>query len=119
MTPQPKRLALFLKAIGIALGLLLSQTAIPAGAAAQQEVAAGTSHHIRSAVLGEEREYTVRLPDSYRWRPDKRYPTLYLLDGKAHFLHTAGTVSHLSSAEDIPEMIIVAVASTVRVRDFT
>ena len=42
MTPQPKRFALLLKSIGIALGLLLSQTAIPAGAAAQQTVAAGT-----------------------------------------------------------------------------
>jgi uncharacterized protein len=44
---------------------------------------------------------------------------LYLLDGKSHFLHTSGAVDYLSALGDIPEMIVVAIDSTVRIRDFT
>ncbi len=86
---------------------------------AQAPIEAGTSHRIQSPVLQEEREFTVRLPASYKWRASKRYPTLYVLDGKSHFLHTAGSVDLLSASGEIPEMIVVAIASTVRVRDFT
>lgn len=86
---------------------------------AEVPVQAGTSYRIQSQILQEEREITVRLPASYNWRASKRYPTLYVLDGRAHFLHTAGSVDLLSGSGEIPEMIVVAIASTVRVRDFT
>ena len=36
---------------------------------------------IQSAVLGEERQLVVFLPRSYETDSDKRYPTLYALDG--------------------------------------
>ncbi len=88
-------------------------------ARAQAPVEAGASYRIQSQTLQEEREYTIRLPASYKWRASRRYPTLYLLDGKAHFLHAAGSVGILSAAGEIPEMIVVAVSSSVRVRDFT
>lgn len=74
---------------------------------------------IKSAVLGEEREYQVHLPDSYRWAQDRRYPVLYVLDGQTHFFHSAGSVSFLAAEGELPEMIVVALTSTVRIRDFT
>ena len=84
-----------------------------------QIVSIGESHQLHSSQLNEDRHYKVFLPDSYRWAQDKRYPVLYVLDGDSHFFHTAASVEFLSSRGEIPEMIVVAVASTVRVRDFT
>ena len=44
---------------------------------------------------------------------------LYVLDGESNFIHTTATVDFLSSASEIPELIIVAITSTIRIRDFT
>lgn len=82
-------------------------------------VVLGQTHRIHSTVLNEDRTYQVYLPHSYGWAKDRRYPVLYVLDGKSHFAHTAGSVGFLAAQGDIPEMIVVAIASTVRVRDFT
>lgn len=90
-----------------------------ASAGAGEPVTIGESRRIHSALLNEDREYQVSLPDSYKWAKDRRYPVLYVLDGKTHFVHSAGSVSFLASQGEIPELIVVAVASTVRVRDFT
>ena len=88
-------------------------------AIAGQPVVIGESQRLHSAVLGEDREYQVSLPASYAWAQDRRYPVLYVLDGRSHFIHTTGSTRYLAAQGEIPEMIVVAVASTVRVRDFT
>ena len=88
-------------------------------ARAGEPVTIGETHRIRSAVLNEERSYQVHLPDSYKWAKDRRYPVLYVLDGRTHFGHTVGSVDFLAAQGEIPETIVVAIASTVRVRDFT
>ena len=82
-------------------------------------VTVGQAQSIHSAVLNEDRQYQVYLPDSYAWAKDRRYPVLYVLDGKTHFVHTAASVGFLAAQSEIPEMIVVAITSTVRVRDFT
>jgi predicted alpha/beta superfamily hydrolase len=82
-------------------------------------VVIGQTERIHSATLDEDRTYRVYLPDSYGWAKDRRYPVLYLLDGKQHFVHTAAAVGYLVAAGEIPEMIVVAIDSTVRIRDFT
>lgn len=82
-------------------------------------VVIGQMQQIHSAVLNEDRNYQVYLPDSYEWAKDRRYPVLYVLDGKSHFSHTAGSVGYLAAHGEIPEMIVVAIASTNRIRDFT
>ena len=79
----------------------------------------GRIERIQSGVLGEEREYRVYLPESYHWAQDRRYPVLYVLDGQTHFFHSAGSVGYLAAQGEIPEMIVVALTSTVRIRDFT
>jgi len=83
------------------------------------QVAIGQSHGIHSAVLNEDRSYQVYLPDSYAGAKDRRYPVLYVLDGESEFLHSAVSVGYLAAHGEIPEMIVVGIASTVRERDFT
>lgn len=80
----------------------------------------GETYTLRSMALShEERTFRVALPPSYGWAKERRYPVLYLLDGKAHFGHTVGSAGYLAAQGEIPEMIVVGIDSTVRVRDFT
>ncbi len=88
-------------------------------ARAGEPVTIGETHRIRSAVLNEDRTYQVHLPDSYKSAADRSYPVLYVLDGRDHFVHTVATTDFLAAQGEIPETIVVAIASTVRVRDFT
>lgn len=85
----------------------------------QAKVVIGQKQVIHSNILNENRTYQIYLPQSYQWASDRSYPVLYLLDGEYNFLHTAGSVSFLSSQGEIPELIIIAITSTVRIRDFT
>jgi len=99
---------------GLSLLLVLFSTMC-----ADAQVVVGQTHNIHSAVLKEERNYRVYLPESYAWAKNRRYPVLYLLDGESHFLHTAASVDYLSAHGEIPEMIVVGIDSTVRVRDYS
>lgn len=85
----------------------------------QAPVSAGHLEVIHSRILGETRTCQICLPASYSWAPDRRYPVLYVLDGETHFLHTAASADFLSAQGEIPELIVVAITSTVRIRDFT
>lgn len=85
----------------------------------QDKVVIGQRHLIHSDILKEDRTYQVYLPESYSWALDRSYPVLYVLDGESHFTHTTGSVSYLSAQGEIPELIIIAITSTVRIRDFT
>ncbi|MFZ1731388.1 MAG: alpha/beta hydrolase-fold protein [Bacteroidota bacterium] len=85
----------------------------------QAQIVAGQSRSMHSNILDEDRSYQISLPASYKWAPERKYPVLFLLDGESHFLHTAGSTDFLSSQGEIPECIIVAITSTVRIRDFT
>ncbi|MFT3710043.1 MAG: alpha/beta hydrolase-fold protein [Archangium sp.] len=73
---------------------------------------------LHSKILNEDRTWRVRLPAGYEVSGEK-YPVLYLLDGQTHFEHVAGSAGYLMDQGEIPQMIIVALDSTVRVRDFT
>jgi predicted alpha/beta superfamily hydrolase len=86
---------------------------------ADAQIVIGQTRGIHSAVLNEERNYRVYLPESYAWATDRRYPVLYVLDGELQFLHTAASVDYLASHGEIPELVVVALDSTVRVRDFS
>lgn len=88
-------------------------------AASAQTVALGTTQHLHSVVLAEVRTYAVSLPASYQWASAQRYPVLYVLDGQDQFVHTVASAQFLAAQGEIPEMIVVGIDSTVRVRDFT
>jgi len=74
---------------------------------------------IVSAALGETRHVEVHLPASYAWATERRYPVLYLLDGQTHGGHAVASSDFLAAQGHLPELIVVSVHSTVRVRDFT
>jgi len=98
----------------VVLSLLLA-----ALAGADDRIVVGRTSRIRSEILHEDRTVRVFLPRSYGWAADRRYPVLYVLDGESAFVPAAASVDHLAAAGEIPEMIVVGVDSTVRIRDFT
>jgi uncharacterized protein len=77
----------------------------------------GDKTKIYSKVLEEEREILIHLPNKYDSTTNK-YSVLYLLDGEWNFLHSISYVTYLSENEIIPDMILVAISTTNRVRDF-
>ena len=83
------------------------------------QIAMGKKQTIYSKILNEERAYQIYLPQSYEWATDRSYPVLFVLDGESNFIHTVGSSSFLSAQGEIPELIVVAITSTVRIRDFT
>jgi predicted alpha/beta superfamily hydrolase len=78
----------------------------------------GYSIKFKSKVLNEDRMLFIYLPDSYE-EPQKSYPVLYLLDAETNFKYTCGIVDLLSRSSIIPEMIIVGLPNTDRMRDLT
>jgi len=57
------------------------------------------------------------LPSTYN--KEKKYPVIYLLDGKQHTVFTGSAMERLSEAGVIPEMIIVGIPNWDRTRDLT
>lgn len=87
-----------------------------------ESITVGKKIVISSKILNENRKIRIYTPDltSPGVSPGKRYPVLYLLDGDAHFLSTVGIVQQLSQANGngvLPELIVVAIENTNRLRD--
>lgn len=82
-------------------------------------VVIGQSQQMHSGVLNEDRSYAVSLPVGYASSGAQRYPVLYVLDGDEQFPLAVATTRFLASQGEIPEMIVVGIDNTVRVRDFT
>lgn len=99
--------------------------AAPAAVAPLPALTAGVRDSLRSVVLNETRRLLVWTPPSYHdttFAP-RRYPVLYLLDGDAHFHSVTGLLQILSTGINgtfvLPEMIVVAIPNTNRMRDLT
>lgn len=72
-----------------------------------------------SAVLKEEREIRVILPDNYKPGSAEKYDVLYVLDGESN-LKTAADIQQFAQNETyMPSIIMVAVVNTNRMRDMT
>ncbi|MDX1536517.1 alpha/beta hydrolase-fold protein [Arsukibacterium sp.] len=71
-----------------------------------------------SDVLSENRTITVQLPKSYNASPDKHYPVIYRLDGKSNIPLVSAVLERLQKTNAAPEVIIVAIENTDRLRDF-
>lgn len=110
---------------GILCSILLSLPLVSFCQNRGTDVVIGKSYAIQSAVLGEKRSYAVYLPNGYssEFSHPKKYPVIYVLDGEAHFHSLSGLVNAQSSGlnwvYDWPEMIIVAVGNTDRMRDLS
>ncbi len=88
------------------------------GASQGKPLVMGESITIHSKVLKEDRTLWIYFPKSYTGSTDK-YPVLYLLDGDTHFHYLTGFVDFFSTRDNMPEMIVVAIPNTHRMRDLT
>jgi predicted alpha/beta superfamily hydrolase len=88
-------------------------------------VTIGKIDSIFSPTLKEQRPYLVYTPPSYSdtTYTKRGYPVLYLLDGDAHFHSVTGLLQILGTGVNatfvVPEMIVVAIPNTNRMRDLT
>ncbi len=98
--------------------LALATRTSPSQAGEDKKVTIGEVKTLDSKVLGEKRAILVHLPVGYNITTDS-YPVLYLLDGKEHFMHAAGLADFLGTRGAAPQMIVVAIVNTDRVRDFS
>lgn len=72
---------------------------------------------LQSHVLNEQRDVVVQLPKSYAGNPDKKYPVVYRLDGGGNLPVMNAVLESLQSQNAAPEVIIVAIENTDRLRD--
>lgn len=75
-----------------------------------------------STALGEQREYLVHLPRSYKAAPNQRYPVIYVLDGSSQDVHTAASAMLMANIGVLPEVIVVGIPNIDdkgRQRDYT
>ncbi len=107
------------------LALVLPARVAHAQVPASGIVTIGTVDSVMSGVLKERRKVLIYTPPSYRdttFAP-RRYPVLYLLDGDAHFHSVTGLIQILATGVNgtfvIPEMIVVAIPNTDRLRDLS
>jgi predicted alpha/beta superfamily hydrolase len=99
---------------------VLSCAAPVAFAGSTDGILTGTRRVIESRVLKEQRTVYISLPESYAQSQGyRRYPVLYLRDGGKFFQSFAGAIQHLTTdaTPHAPEMIVVAILETDRVRD--
>ena len=75
------------------------------------------THTIKSTVLNEERTVVVQLPKSYQAEPNKVYPVIYRLDGAVNIPLASAVIERLQNDNRAPEVIIVAIENTNRLRD--
>jgi predicted alpha/beta superfamily hydrolase len=78
----------------------------------------GETIALESQILNETRQLIIGKPYSYDTSEDS-YPVLYLLDGPSHFGYTTGITDYLSRNQRIPQMLVVAIANTNRIRDLS
>ena len=113
-----------MRLIARALPLVLAPTLLLSQAPGKP-VTIGTTDSLFSPTLKENRKFLVYTPPSYSdttYTP-RRYPVLYLLDGDAHFHSVTGLLQILGTGVNatyvVPEMIVVAIPNTNRMRDMT
>jgi hypothetical protein len=67
-----------------------------------------TTFTLDSPDTGQSYEITVLLPPTYD--ADRRYPSVYLLDGHWHYLNVAADAQQMMAAGDIEDIILVSIA---------
>jgi len=71
-----------------------------------------------SDLLGEHREFRVRLPTAYHEDPERRFPVFYVSDADWNFPLVAETLDYLAHWGRIPPFIVVGALNVSRNRDF-
>lgn len=90
----------------------------------ENQIIIGRLDSLHSTILNETRKIWIYVPESAKesnFAPTN-YPVLYLLDGETYFHSVTGLVKFLSYENNntlCPEMIVVGVINTDRIRDLT
>jgi hypothetical protein len=77
---------------------------------------------LNSEILNEQRNIWVYVPSSYNESSKQSYPVAYLLDGDAQFYTVLNIIQQLSEENMnmvLPQMILVGILNTDRMRDLT
>lgn len=79
----------------------------------------GVKDSIYSNVLNDYREIHIQLPNSYSPDNNRKYPTIYILDGRV-LLPAVNTVHEFYYGGYLPEMVLIAISNNKnRTRDLT
>jgi uncharacterized protein len=108
----------------VSLIIFFATITFAAKAQNEESILLGKKITIFSSILKENRKIWIYNPDLTATSPIaiKHYPVVYVLDGDAHFLSTVGMIQQLSQANGntiLPEMIVVGIENTDRLRDLT
>lgn len=103
-----RRTALLLAVTSSLLSIGCAST--PVGSTAYLPALAGDYFPLASHATGARYHIYVRLPEGYAEAPDKRYPTVYLLDGDSTFPMLAPQHLFLTYDDALPEAIVVGIA---------
>ena len=107
--------------IGPVIARMLLAAAVLLAAATDARAQTPIVARLTSSVLGEVREFTVRLPASYGRERQRRYPVAYVLDGAPLDAQTFAGAAQLAAAGETPELIVVGIPNMHRggrARDF-
>lgn len=116
---SPVKLSCALTAVLITGAMLVAEPAPAAPSLASvQPVSIGSSLHLQSATLSENRRIFVHLPPGYE-SGGKRFPVLYVLDAEFHFPLVSSLTDYLASGGAMPQVIVVGIVNTNRTRDLT
>ena len=101
------------------IALLLLLYARPAMAQKSEPFVLGTTEHLHSAILKQDRKLNIYLPPGYK--ETGTYSVIYLLDGSSDedFIHIVGIVQFLTMIEQMPKTIVIGIANGDRKHDFT
>ena len=103
----------------VSFSIFSSQSAFAQSGTKQQSTDYSVhTHTIKSVVLNEERTVVVQLPKSYQAQPNKVYPVVYRLDGAGNIPLASVVIERLQNDNRAPEVIIIAIENTNRLRDF-
>ena len=91
------------------------------GQTQSNQIVIGTKDIIHSKILNEQREIWVYVPSSASDTSfsKQRYPVIYLLDGDSYFTSVVAMIKELSMEWAYPEMIVVGIPNTDRMRDLS
>jgi uncharacterized protein len=104
--------------------VLLILIGLEACSQSDNKIVIGKREHIYSKILNENRSIWVHLPHSMNNSvfSSSHYPVVYLLDGDAHFSSVTGMIEQFAEVNGntlCPEMIVVGIPNTDRIRDLT
>ena len=78
----------------------------------------GSAYRFESKSIGESRTVLIALPKSFA-KTQRTYPVLFVLDGEGQFPTATTVASTLASLGHMPEVIVVGIPNTNRLRDLT